>query len=177
MLGAVDHDHPQLDPVAYAEAGLIGLIVVLDLLRGDDDFVADVARTHLINDHPLALLLLELFEGAVFGPQGLGEGDAVSAELPPDALPNLVIDVGFGEGIPLLFELIEDELPIDQLLELVIQYLRPPGEVLLFGGGGAASYGQLALRGSQDLVTANDRVINNGLDAVEGHRNLGRCGE
>ncbi len=75
-----------------------------------------VLAPHRLHDHFLGLHLFEFADRVVLRLQRLDKGIAVAAEILPDDFVHPFFNVMIGNLIALLFERLDNQLPIDQVL-------------------------------------------------------------
>jgi len=125
-------------------------IVILNSVRRDDGIYFHILVPHRLHNHPFALHFFEFSKRVVLRLESLDEGVTIAVEILPDRILNALINVVIRNLEAFFFERLNDQLPIDQILEsggagffdFCEQLLTPEllAEQLFFGSGQVAHF-------------------------------------
>ena len=95
---ALDEDHPQLDLIAHLVLIRIIVVILLDLVRRDNDRLLGFVSTHRLNNDALANLVPILGQRQVLGFEGFDECGPVAAVIVGNGIVDLLVDDGLRES-------------------------------------------------------------------------------
>ncbi len=166
-----EHDHPQFDPVFHMELVAVVLVIPFNLVRGDNHVPRHVLGAQRFDHELITDPLPEFFQRQAFRLQGLGQLHPVAAEPSADFVLDYFIHEAFGQVMAGLGKIPEDQLPLQQLLQILVQHLghlgaEPLGVVAELPVQERQSRGG----GQVDFVIGDDGVMDDGFDAVDQFR-------